>query len=205
MHYVTDKQLVKKVLEGDETSFRLFFNEYVQRIYRFALTRVNNDEEAARDVAQQTMTKALRNLHKYRGEAQLFTWLCAVCRNESVDWIRRNHKHSEHLVMVEDDPDVRGIVESLHADDKDNPDYQHLREQRYRLIQVALDQLPARYGNALEWKYIEGYSVIEIAQKLGISKEATHSLLARAKRAFAELYRTLHDGTHAIQNAGPSS
>lgn len=205
MHHVIDKQLVKKVLAGDEASFRLFFNEYVQRIYRFALTRVNNDDEAARDIAQQTMTKAIRNLKKYRGEAQLFTWLCAICRNESIDWIRRNHKHSEHLVLVEDDPDVRGIVESLHADDKDNPDHQHLREQRYRLIQVALDQLPARYGNALEWKYIEGYSVIEISEQLGISTDATHSLLARAKRAFAELYRTLHDSNGSNHPAGSPS
>lgn len=202
MHHDTDKQLVKKVLAGDEASFRLFFNEYVQRVYRFALTRVNNDDEAARDIAQQTMTKAINNLRKYRGEAQLFTWLCAICRNESIDWIRRNHKHSEHLVLVEDDADVRGFVESLHADDKDNPDHQHLREQRYRLIQVALDQLPARYGNALEWKYIEGYSVAEISAQLGISTDAAHSLLARAKRAFAELYRTLHDGSSSIHSSG---
>jgi RNA polymerase sigma-70 factor (ECF subfamily) len=60
-----------------------------------------------------------------------------------------------------------------------------------RLIQVALDRLPARYGNVLEWKYIEGYSVKEIAARLELGHEATQSLLARAKRAFGDVYSSL--------------
>ena len=59
------------------------------------------------------------------------------------------------------------------------------------MIQVALDQLPAHYGNALEWKYLYGYSVEEIAAKLGIGLEAAQSVLARAKRGFQEVYATL--------------
>jgi DNA-directed RNA polymerase specialized sigma24 family protein len=59
------------------------------------------------------------------------------------------------------------------------------------LIQVALDQLPAHYGNALEWKYVYGFSVDEIAAKLGIGMEAAQSLLARAKKGFQEVYGAL--------------
>ena len=61
----------------------------------------------------------------------------------------------------------------------------------FRLIQVALDRLPARYGDVLEWKYVEGHSVKEIARRLDIGTEATQSLLARAKRAFADVYNSL--------------
>ena len=43
----------------------------------------------------------------------------------------------------------------------------------------------------LEWKYVEGHSVKEIAARLNIGTEATQSLLARAKRAFADVYGTL--------------
>ena len=59
------------------------------------------------------------------------------------------------------------------------------------MIQVALDQLPTHYGDALEWKYVYGFSVDEIAAKLGIGFEAAQSLLARAKRAFQEIYGAL--------------
>ncbi len=56
---------------------------------------------------------------------------------------------------------------------------------------MALDSLPPRYGDALEWKYIQGYSVKEIAARMDLSFEATQSLLARAKRSFQDIYGTL--------------
>jgi RNA polymerase sigma-70 factor (ECF subfamily) len=56
---------------------------------------------------------------------------------------------------------------------------------------VALDRLPPRYGDALEWKYVEGYSAQEIATRLDIGLEAANSLLARAKRAFREIYSSM--------------
>ncbi|MDH3433674.1 MAG: hypothetical protein OEM60_07445, partial [Gammaproteobacteria bacterium] len=65
-----------------------------------------------------------------------------------------------------------------------------------RLIQVALDRLPANYGNVLEWKYVEGHSVKEISARLEIGTEATQSLLARAKRAFADVYGSLSGALH---------
>lgn len=57
---------------------------------------------------------------------------------------------------------------------------------------MALDRLPVKYGNVLEWKYIEGHSVKEIAARLQIGTEAAQSVLARAKRAFADVYESLN-------------
>jgi RNA polymerase sigma-70 factor (ECF subfamily) len=65
------------------------------------------------------------------------------------------------------------------------------RAELVRLIQVALDRLPPKYGDVLEWKYVEGYSICEIAGKLKMGNEATQSLLARAKRAFSDVYGSL--------------
>jgi len=54
------------------------------------------------------------------------------------------------------------------------------------LVQEVLDYLPSNYGNALEWKYIEGFSVSEIAQRLQVSELAAQSILARARTSFRE-------------------
>jgi RNA polymerase sigma-70 factor (ECF subfamily) len=94
-------------------------------------------------------------------------------------------------VLTEDFPEIRAAVESIHAPDDDSPEIVYRREQSLRLIQVALDRLPARYGDVLEWKYIEGWSVKEIATRLDLGQEATQSILARAKRSFAEVYSAL--------------
>lgn len=186
-----DKRLVIALLAGDERAFDRFFTENFARLYRFALTRSADDPEAAKEIAQSTLTRAIRKLHTYRGEAALFTWLCAICRNETSDWHARHGRYREHIVLVEDFPEVQAAIDSLQVPDGFSPEAQYGRTQLIRLIQVALDRLPAKYGDVLEWKYIEGYSVREIASRLSIGQEAAQSVIARAKRAFAEVYSTL--------------
>ena len=54
------------------------------------------------------------------------------------------------------------------------------------MVWAVLDHLPVRYGNALQWKYIQGLSVREIASRLGASPKAAESLLTRARQAFRD-------------------
>jgi RNA polymerase sigma-70 factor (ECF subfamily) len=192
--YLEDKRLVKQLLAGDERAFDRFFEDNFARLFRFALIRLSDDPDAAREVAQITLTKAIRKLHTYRAEAALFTWLCAICRNETSDWLARQGRYREHIVLVEDFPDVQAAVDSFRSPEQLNPEMHYKRVELLRLIQVALDRLPPNYGDVLEWKYIEGYSVKEIAERLHLGSEATQSLLARAKRAFADVYSSLADG-----------
>lgn len=192
--YLDDKKLVKQLLGGDGRAFNRFFDENFARLYRFALARLSDDPEAAREVAQVTLTRAIRNLHTYRGESALFTWLCVICRNETSEWLRKQSRYRDHVVLTEDCPAVQAAVDSYQAPPEDSPESSYRRVEKLRLIQVALDRLPARYGNVLEWKYVEGHSVREISTRLHIGREATQSLLARARRAFAEVYSTLLEG-----------
>lgn len=192
--YLDDKKLVKQILEGKEQAFECFFEDNFARLYRFALARLSDDPEAAREIAQITLTRALRKLHTYRAEAALFTWLCAICRNETSEWLRRQARYREHVVLTEDFPEVQAAVDSYRAPQEDGPESNYRRTESVRLIQVAMDRLPPRYGDVLEWKYVEGRSVKEIANRLQLGQEATQSLLARARRAFGEVYQTLVDG-----------
>ena len=184
-----DQRLVKRLLAHDQEAFHEFFNGYFSRLHRFARTRLNDDLDATREIVHITLSKATRKLHTYRGEAALFTWLCTICRHELHDHFERLAKERQYLVLTEDSPDVRAAVDSLEAPAQPEDNYRRLEISR--LVQVALDRLPTHYGNALEWKYIYGYSVQEIAIELGIGTQAAHSLIARAKRAFRDVYGAL--------------
>lgn len=198
--WLDDKRLVKQLLGGDERAFDRFFDENFPRLYRFALTRLSDDPDAAREVAQITLSKAVRKLHTYRGEAALFTWLCSICRNETSDWLARQGRYRDHIVLTEDFAEVRAAVDSLQAPARLGPEGQFRRTELLRLIQVALDNLPPNYGDALEWKYIEGHSVQEIGERMGIGTEAAQSLLGRARRAFADVYSSLTEGLGQHEN-----
>jgi RNA polymerase sigma-70 factor (ECF subfamily) len=191
--YLEDRRLVKKLLKGDERAFDRFFDDNFARLYRFALARLSDDPDGARDVAQAAMSRAVQKLSGYRGESALFTWLCAICRNEIADWLSARGRFREHIVLTEDVPDVRAAVDSYRAPFDESPEAEYARLERLRLIQVALDRLPAKYGDVLEWKYVEGHTVRDIALRLGVSTDAAQSLIARAKRAFADVYPSLTD------------
>jgi RNA polymerase sigma-70 factor, ECF subfamily len=189
--YLDDKQLVKRLLRGDERAFDQFFKQNFSRLYRFAQVRMSDDQEATREIVLATLSKAVNKISSYLGEAALFTWLCTICRNEIVDWARRDARYREHIVLTEDHPDIQAVVDSLVAPATDDPRRQYQQQEASRLVQVALDSLPPHYGDALEWKYIEGYSVKEIAGRMGLTPDAVQALLARARKAFEEIYTTL--------------
>ena len=189
--YLEDKRLVKRLLAGNEQAFNSFFDENFSRLYRFVTARVSNDREAALEITQASLSRALDRIGQYRGEAALFTWLCTIARNELSDWARRNSRYREHIVLTEDYPEIQAAVDSFLTPTVDGPGRQYQKHEMSRLIQVALDRLPPHYGNALEWKYIQGYSVREIAARLDVSHEAAQSILARAKRSFRDIYSAL--------------
>jgi RNA polymerase sigma-70 factor (ECF subfamily) len=179
-----DRQLVDRMLAGDERAFSSFFEEYFPRVFRFALPRVNRDEDLAKDVVQATLIKAVKGLAGFRGEAALFTWLCQICRREIVDQLRRLRRHSDQVVLIDDSPEVRAALEAIEAPESQEPPRRQDAAELQRIVHAVLDRLPGRYGEALELKYIEGRSVEEIGERLGIGQTAAQSLLARARVAF---------------------
>ncbi len=179
-----DRAVAKKILSGDEQAFRTLFDDIFPRLFRFAMVRLNGDREAAADVVQQTFCKAIEKLDTYRGEASLYTWFCQICRNAIVDYCRATNRRTERIVLYEDYANVRAILEALSAPIATQPETGTWQSDIRRLVQATVDALPTRYGDVLEWKYVEGWSVRDIATRLEVSAKAAESLLTRARSAF---------------------
>lgn len=197
-----ERELVRAMLAGDERAFSAFFETYFPRVYRFALPRLGGDVEATKEVVQATLAKAIRSLPKYRGDAALFSWVCQICRRQVVDHLRADHRYSKRVVLMEDTDEIRAAMQSVEAPREDQPMNQYGSEETRKLVQSILDRLPARYGDALEWKYVDGRSVEEIGELLGVGRTAAQSLLARARVAFREALETVFGATAADVLAG---
>jgi len=194
--YARDRQLARRLLAGDERAFDELFSGSFPGLFRFARARLAGDDDAAEEVAQATLCKAISKIGTYRGEAALFTWLCAFCRHEIAAYYKARGRMPARMDLIEDNPEVRAALESLGAG-LEGPDRALATSELSRLVQVVLDRLPARYGSALEWKYLEGLSVKEIAERLGLSPKAAESLLTRARDAFREGFAALVRGESA--------
>lgn len=180
-----DRAVARRILGGDEKAFQDLFDRFFPRLYRFALARVGHDPEAARDIVQQTFCNAIGQLDSYRGEAALYTWFCQICRNVLTDHFRSKGR-ARSVTLLEDHPNAQAILESLAAPVSDQPESGVWRDQVHRVVEATLDSLPGRYGEVLEWKYIDGLSVLEIASRLNVGAKAAESLLTRAREAFRD-------------------
>ena len=186
----TDFDLVQSMLAGDEAAFERFFDASYPLLYRFALVRLGFDRDAAGDVAQAAICKAIGKLRTFRGEAALMTWLCTFCRHELYAFHRRNPGRLE-VELVEDDPEIRAALESLRASTSQDLEAWLDRDKAASIVQRVLDHLPQHYADALEWKYIDEIPVQEIGVRLGLGPKAAESLLTRARRAFREAFQTM--------------
>lgn len=177
-----DRLLVQQLLAGDQAAMRRFFDEYFDRLYRFAYARLRGDATLAEDAAQNTLVRALRGLPGFRGEAGLFSWLAQICRNEIADLVEKSARIGAHTVSLDAEGGARDAAHAVAAPEAGE---QALAgAERLKLIRQVLDELPGRYGEMLELKYIEEWDVERIARRVGLSFEAAQSQLQRARLAF---------------------
>ncbi len=190
---MSDVALARRVLAGEEAAFDEFFDVYFPRLYRFALARLGGNEDAAEEIVQRVLIRALDRLDTYKGEAALLTWLCTFCRREIGRW-RDAEERTREVSFFDERPEIRAALDVLAAVESDDPESELRRREVSQLVQLTLDCLPGRYGDALEWKYIQELSVDEIAARLGVGYKAAESLLTRARAAFREGFSLVMDG-----------
>lgn len=196
-----DADLVRRLRRGDEAAFEELFDSTFEPLYRFALIRVNRDHELAKEIVQATICKGFEKLDTYRGEAPIFSWLCAVCRFEITAHYRRLEREPPIVALPEERREAAGALDSLgraHGD----PESEALRREVERLVHLTLDHLPRHYALALEWRYAEQQGVPEIASRLAISYKAAESLLSRARQAFKDGFAGISTavGSHALES-----
>jgi RNA polymerase sigma-70 factor (ECF subfamily) len=186
-----DIAVAKRIVAGDETAFRALFDRVFPRLYRYAAARLGGDPDAIAEVVQQTFLKAIEGLDDYRGEAPIYAWFTRICHNAIVDHHRLRSREASHVLFVEDHAQVRAVLDALTAPATEGPLDQACARDVTRLVQAILDRLPPRYGDVLEWKYVEGLSVKEIAARLDTGPKAAESLLTRSRAAFREAVEAL--------------
>jgi RNA polymerase sigma-70 factor (ECF subfamily) len=127
----------------------------------------------------------MEKLDGYRDQSTIFTWLCAVCRNEIAGHFRRLRRGETALDDASED-----LLSTI-----ENPETNLLAREGDELVHLALDALPPRYARMLEWKYVDGLSVREIALRMDLGEKAVESLLTRARVAFRAAFERLRGGS----------
>lgn len=196
-----DRRLVQRLLSGDEAAFDAFAEDHFPVLYRFALSRLGHDEGLAQDVVQETLCTAIDRLEAFRGESTLLTWLCGICHFQIQAHFRRQKRRGQQVELDEQAPRQREVFSQV---SQDGPLGNLERKEVRGMVFYVLDQLPEHYGQVLEWKYLEGLAVKDIAQRLSLGPKAAESMLTRARDAFRRVFEKSvselqEDGFHGLR------
>ncbi len=169
-----EEALVVRLRVGNPGAVEELFLLYVPRLYRFVQHVAGSDTTDTEDIVQDTVLAALRGVGRFRGDSGLYTWLCAIARHKVQDYIEHQQRHRRHLVAEE--------LEDLQATASPAPPLEGRILQRHALEQ-AMAGLPMDYRLVLSGKYMEGFTVRELAEIMGRSEKSVESLLTRAREA----------------------
>ena len=172
-----ERKLVEGCRRGDFDCFERLMARYEKKIYNLAL-RMLRDPDDAREILQETFLKVYDNLEKFRGEAQMSTWIYRIAMNEALMRIRKDKHRPRSLEIVDEDGERREIdVE----DWKPRPVDRALTKELGGELDRAVALLPEDYRGAFLLRDIEGLSNEQIAKAMKLSVPAVKSRIHRAR------------------------
>ncbi len=177
-----DAELVRRVLARDGTAFRAIMERHNRRLYRIARSILRNDSEAE-DVVQEAYVNAFTHLDSFRGDASLATWLSRITMNEALGRLRREKPAVELQEAKRTEAQIIPFPLSGAADD---PERTMAQREILQLVERAADNLPEIFRIVFVTRVIEGMSVEETAELLGLQEETVKTRLHRARRLVRE-------------------
>ena len=177
--------------DGDKVAIARFYDAHVDGLYTFVFFRVGRDATLAEDVVQETFTLALTRRDAYDpARGSIASWLSVLSRNVIRDHVRE-HRRGDALQATWERIDATLAQTFAAMAERPLPGEVLERAETRDLVHMAVANLPDQYRTALTRKYVDGESLETLAGELGISVDATKSLLARARRAFRDTFATL--------------
>jgi len=189
-----DVRLVSRAKTGDLDAFEELVDRHERRIYTLA-RRITANEQDAEDVTQETFLSALEHLAGFREEASFGTWLSRIATHAALKVLRkRKGLPTESLEEQGELPHPQYI-----ADWRESPEQLAQRHETARLIDDALAALDEGHRVVFLLRDVEGMSVKETADALGLSEANVKVRLLRARLQLREqLTRAFGDETHRV-------
>jgi RNA polymerase sigma-70 factor (ECF subfamily) len=162
--------LIAEALE-DPAAFGRLYDRYVQPVYRYAYSRLDNAHEAE-DITSQTFIAAYESLPRYRERGHFPAWLFRIARSKMMDHFRRSRREvaldaATHIV---ESGDVLGTV---------------IQDQELSQLRSVIQKLTEEEQDLIRLRYVADLSFSEMADLLGkrddAVKKSVYRLLARLK------------------------
>jgi len=184
-----EAEFIERLRRRETAAFEELVGDRSGEIYGL-LFRLTENSEEARDLTQETFLRAFQSIDRFRGEADLKTWIYRIAINQARNrwrWWRRRRRDSTVSLDATIGQSEQTIAATL-ASPSLNPEQRTLAHERESALMSALSKLGRAYRETVILRDIEGFSYEEIAMTLEINVGTVKSRLARGRQ---ELRRKL--------------
>ncbi len=177
-----EANLMARVRARDEYAFHELFSRFRTRIHRTAM-KILKEEQSAEDATQETFMNIYRAADKFRGDSKVGTWINRITVNVCLEIIRKNKKHAKR---VEAD-----IADDVRLPDLKTPTpFESMRQLEVRRrVKGAMDRLGSKHYHVVRLHDLEGFTIREIAEKLGVAEGTAKSRLFYGREDLKRLLR----------------
>ena len=175
-----DAELVRRALARDAGAFRAIMQKHNRRLYRIARSVLSNNDDAE-DAVQDAYVSAFTHLASYRGESALATWLSRIVMNEALGRLRRR-RPTVDVTMLDAPRSEAEIIQFPLSTPNDDPERTMAQRQILQLVERATDNLPEAFRLVFVTRVVEGMSIEETSELLGIKPETVKTRLHRARQ-----------------------
>jgi len=180
---VDERQVVRRAQKGDKDAFEFLVRRHQHRVFAVARGILKRQEDVE-DVAQQVFVKAYFSLKRFDQRAAFSTWLYKITVNECWDLLRK--RKARPLVYEADFSEEQSSQFSAVEREADGTPDTSERLAMRQTLEGMLGQLDPRDRTMLVLKEVEGFSVEEIAESLGLNANTVKVRLFRARRRIIE-------------------
>ncbi|MGL9619739.1 RNA polymerase sigma factor [Bradyrhizobium sp. U531] len=180
----SESELIDRARRRDEAALREIMQANNRRLYRLARGILRSDSEAE-DVVQETYVRAFTHLDGFLGASALSTWLSRIAINEALGRARGRKPQVELGSLPEAALEAQIIQFPLSSAATD-PEKSMAQREIQRVVEHAVDELPDTFRMVFIARVMEGMSMEETAELLGIKPETVKTRLHRARALLRE-------------------
>jgi len=167
---IDDELLIEQFRRGDESGFERIVERYSAEVAALA-NRLLGWPGEVEDVTQEIFLAAFLGLKKFRCDCSLKSWLFTITINKCRTY---RYKRWLRLRRFSQEIDKVSLSSACEQKDMDADEFEHIRR--------AVAALPAKYREPVVLRYLQELGTDEISRILGISKNALHVRLSRARK-----------------------
>jgi RNA polymerase sigma-70 factor (ECF subfamily) len=176
---LSDQELVKKYLTGDNKSFQMLLMRHKSRVFAFIMSKIKN-RDLTEDIFQDTFIKVINSLQKgkYNEEGKFLPWVMRIAHNLVIDYFRKESKMKK--IRPTDDFNIFDVISTGNI----GQDEKMIRERVHSDLNTLIEDLPNDQMDVLKMRYFEDMSFKEISVVTGVS---INTALGRMRYALINL------------------